>query len=126
MTDKRILLVDDEEIILDTYSSLLSEKGYYVATACSGSEALAKCFKQPFDLIITDLAMMNGDGLTVLEEIKAKSPHTQVIILTGTRSKVVSEFVSRLGAYALIEKPCSNEFFLSCIKDALMKARTLL
>jgi DNA-binding NtrC family response regulator len=119
MQGNRILLVDDEEIILDTYSSLLSERGYTIVTANSGRKALNEFSHQPFDLVITDLAMKDGDGLTLLEDIKERSPDTPVIILTGKKHKIVSEFVSLLGAYALIEKPCSNEIFLSCVRNSL-------
>jgi len=120
MSEKRILLVDDEEVILDTYSSLLSEKGYSVVTANSGRKALEKFSHQQIDLIVTDLAMMDEDGLTLLEKIKAHSPNTPVIILTGTTSKVIREFAFKLGVYAIIEKPCSNEIFLSCVNDSLV------
>jgi len=120
MSDKRILLVDDEKIILDTYPSLLSEKGYTVVIADSGRKAFDEFLHQPFDLVITDLAMTDGDGLTLLENIKEISPNTPVIVLTGKRYKIVSEFVSLLGASALIEKPCSNEIFLSRVRNSLI------
>jgi len=119
MSDKRILLVDDEENILDTYSSLLSEKGYTVVIADSGRKALDEFLNQPFDLVITDLAMADGNGLTLLEGIKEVSPNTPVIVLTGKRHKIVNEFVSLLGASGLIEKPCSNEIFLSFVRNSL-------
>jgi len=89
--DKRIVLVDDEEIILNTYCSLLGEEGYDVITADSGSKALEMFYQQPFDLVITDLAMMGEDGLSLLEKIKTISPATPLIVFTGTRSRVVNE-----------------------------------
>lgn len=119
MSEKRILLVDDEDIILDTYSSLLSEKGYTVVTASSGTKALEEFLNQPFDLVVTDLAMTDGDGFGLLEKIKKRYPDTPTIVLTGKRYRIVSEFVSLLGVNALIEKPCSNEIFLSCVRDSL-------
>ena len=67
---KKILLVDDEPIILETYSCLLSEKGFAVVTAHSGREALEKFSHNAFDLVITDLAMPDGDGFKLLEDIK--------------------------------------------------------
>ena len=121
MNRKKVLLVDDEETILDTYSLLLSEKGYSVVTVDSGRKAFEKFCQQSFDLVITDLAMMDGDGFTLLKEIKSKSPDTPVIVFTGTRSRVVKSFVSSLGAYALIEKPCRNEILISCIKSSLTR-----
>jgi len=122
MSGTRILLVDDAEIILDTYSCLLSEKGYTVVTANSGDQALEEFLKQPFDLVITDLAMMDGDGITLLEKIKERSPNTPTIVLTGKSFKIVNEFVSILGVNALIEKPCANDHFLFCVRESLCRS----
>lgn len=119
MHGKRILLVDDEETILETYSLLLGEKGYAVVTAKNGTAALEEFCRDSFDLVITDLAMPGGDGFKLLEEIKGRSPSTPVIVFTGKRYKAVKEFVSLLGANELIEKSCSNENFISHVKDSL-------
>lgn len=119
MLEKKILLVDDEPIILETYSSLLSEKGFSVITARSGREALETFSRHSFDLVITDLAMSDGDGFQLLEDIKEKSPHTPVIVFTGKIYKAVKEFVALLGAHELLEKSCSTELFISRIKESL-------
>ena len=119
MLKKRILLVDDESIILETYSSLLSEKGFSVVTAASGREALETFSHDSFDLVITDLAMPDGDGFKLLEEIKERSPNTPVIVFTGKIYRAVKEFVALLGANELLEKSCSTELFISRIKESL-------
>jgi two-component system alkaline phosphatase synthesis response regulator PhoP len=119
MLEKRILLVDDESIILETYSSLLSEKGFFVVTARSGREALETFSRHSFDLVITDLAMPDGDGFKLLEEIKERSPHTPVIVFTGKIYRTVKEFVALLGANELLEKSCSTELFISRINESL-------
>jgi DNA-binding NtrC family response regulator len=119
MLEKKILLVDDENIILETYSSLLSEKGFSVVTASSGREALETFSRGSFDLVITDLAMPDGDGFKLLEEIKERSPNTPVIVFTGKIYRAVKEFVALLGANELLEKSCSTELFMSCIKESL-------
>jgi DNA-binding NtrC family response regulator len=119
MLEKKILLVDDENVILETYSSLLSEKGFSVVTARSGREALERFSNDSFDLVITDLAMPDGDGFKLLEEIKEQSPHTPVIVFTGKIYRAVKEFVALLGANELLEKSCSTELFISRIKESL-------
>ena len=119
MFEKKILLVDDEATILDTYSLLLEEKGYAVVTAENGRKALEEFSRDSFDLVITDLAMPGGDGFELLEEIKGRSPQTPVIVFTGKRYKAVKEFVSLLGAHELIEKSCSNEIFISCVNNSM-------
>ena len=116
---KKILLVDDESVILETYSCLLSEKGFLVVTARSGREALETFSGNSFDLVITDLAMPDGDGFKLLEEIKEISPHTPVIVFTGKVYRAVKEFVALLGANELLEKSCSTELFISRIKESL-------
>lgn len=123
MTSKRILLVDDEEFILDTYSSLLSERGYHVITALSGRKAFQKFSEQSCDLVITDLAMDDGDGFTLIVDIKDKSDHTPIIVFSGRKYKKGKEFVSLLGAQAFIEKPCSSEAFITCVNN-IMRAMT--
>ena len=117
--EKKILLVDDEPIILETYSALLSEKGFSVVTASSGREALETFSHNSFDLVITDLAMPDGDGFKLLEEIKEISPHTPVIVFTGKIYRAVKEFVELLGANELLEKSCSTELFITRIKESL-------
>jgi DNA-binding response OmpR family regulator len=117
--EKKILLVDDEPVILETYSALLSEKGFSVVTASSGREALKTFSGNSFDLVITDLAMPDGDGFKLLEEIKEISPHTPVIVFTGKIYRAVKEFVALLGANELLEKSCSTELFISRIKESL-------
>lgn len=116
---KRILFVDDEEMILDTYSSLLDEKGYSVVATKCGRKALEFFSSYFFDLVITDLAMPEVDGFRIIEEVKRSSPNTPVIVFTGKGYKSVKEYVSLLGAYALIEKSSSNDMFISCVRNSL-------
>ena len=117
--EKKILLVDDEAIVLETYSALLREKGYSVVTANCGRQALEKFFLQSFDLVITDLTMSDGDGFALIKEIKKKSPGTPVLVITGYGYQSIKEFVTLLGANELIKKSCSNESFIACVKNSL-------
>ena len=119
MREKRILLVDDEAFILDTYSSLLEEKGYTVATACSGRKAFEVFSCCSFDLLITDLAMDDGDGFTLIDEIQDIAPYTPIIVFTGRKYTNSKKFITLLGANELIQKPCSNELFISCVSNSL-------
>jgi DNA-binding NtrC family response regulator len=71
--------------------------------------------------VITDLTMPDIDGFTVIEEVKTNSPSTPVITFTGNGHgyKSVQEYVFLLGACALVEKSCSNEVFISCVRNSL-------
>ncbi len=120
---KKILLVDDEEVILNTYATLLGERGYAVVTAGCGRKALEEFFSHSFDLVITDLAMSDIDGFTVIEEIKRLSPGTPVIAFTAKCYKNVKEYVSLLGASAVVEKTCSIEAFITHVASSLENGR---
>jgi len=120
MLIKRILLVDDEECILDTYSLLLVENGYTVITTNSGNKALDQFLCQSFDLVITDLSMHDGDGFRLIEAIRERSEKMPIIAFTGNGEyRSVKEFLSLLGTNALMEKSCSNEAFITCVNNCL-------
>ncbi len=119
MTTHSILLIDDEEIVLDTVSDDLKEEGYQVVTAKNGTEGLQKFLSKPSDLVITDLVMQDMDGLEVFHEVKKVNPETSVLILTGygTLQSAIEAF--RLGACDYIVKPCKKEELTQRIASCL-------
>ena len=82
----RLLVVDDEESVAITVSEVLRLDGFEVDTALSGAEAVACLRQTQYDLVLTDLHMEGGDGLSVLAEVKRTSPLTIAIVLTGFAS----------------------------------------
>jgi DNA-binding NtrC family response regulator len=120
MLQKRILLVDDEENIRNTYGCLLTEKGFFVVTSDSVKNARKEFFSSQFDLVITDLGMTEDSGYTLVKEVREKSPATPIIILTGSmKTKLFNEYLSMLGVHTMIEKTCSDRNFISHVMDAL-------
>ncbi len=79
----RILLIDDDPIILEVIAEILGTNGYEVVTASSGESGVKKLESNHYDLILTDLVMPDVDGMEVLEHAEAKLPKTMCIILTG-------------------------------------------
>ena len=79
----RLLVVHDEESLRITTAAILEREGYIVDTASSGDEAIALLQKLGYDLVLTDLHMEGGDGLSVLSQIRQHSPLTISIVLTG-------------------------------------------
>ncbi len=114
MQSKKILLVDDEEIILESLSHNLMEEGFEVITAQDGRTGIAELAKAaaPFDLVITDLSMAGMDGIGVLEEAKRQRPDTGVFILTGYGDMASAIRALRLGADDYLLKPCDLEELL--------------
>ena len=118
MREKKVLLIGDEETILDTYSFLLNREGYFVATSTNADKALEKLHQQPFDIVITDLTMKSKNGHTLLEDIRDTFPLIPVIVLADNLSSIVRKFTITMGAYALLEKPCSYEMLVSSIRKS--------
>lgn len=105
MKQEKILLVDDEEIILETVGDDLRKAGFSVVQANNGNEGLRQFKAEKFDLVISDLMMDEMDGFGVLKEIKKISPETPVIIITGYPSSNAAKEALIMGASDIIIKP---------------------
>ena len=77
---KAILIVDDEKNLLKLYEKEFAEEGYRVITASSGSEALQKMQKEPFDLVILDIRMPDLNGVETLKKIMESTSKVPVIL----------------------------------------------
>ena len=86
LRNKRILVVDDEEIIRDVLAELLSSESYTVETAENGSKALEMVRNRDYGCILLDLMLPDLDGLQVLEELNTVEDRPEVIILTAYAS----------------------------------------
>lgn len=79
----RILIVDDEPVLLQTAAMILGERGYQVHTASDGFEALAALRKSLPDLLISDLSMPNMSGFELLSVVRRRFPQLPVIAISG-------------------------------------------
>ena len=121
MSDKWILIVDDEESILTVLKSSLKRLGqeYRVVTVTNGQAALEQIKQRPFDLVVTDYKMAGLDGLRLLEQIRLERPDTRVILMTAYGSSSVEAEASRLKAYRYIAKPLEINAFREIVKEAV-------
>jgi DNA-binding response OmpR family regulator len=102
---KRILVVDDEQPIRDILSKMLTWTGFEVDVACTGNEGLNLFRKMPFDLVITDLEMPGMNGWVLTSQIKKESPHTPVLVVTGSDREDLEEKQAEVFADGVIFKP---------------------
>jgi CheY-like chemotaxis protein len=114
MVAQRILVVDDEAMVLDAVRLTLTHYGYRVETASSAAEALAKMPEGNYQLVVTDLKMpcMTGDELA--REIKQRHPGIPVILLTGYAPDIPPADVD-----AILLKPFSTSELRSTVAAAL-------
>jgi DNA-binding response OmpR family regulator len=118
MVAKKILLIDDEEIIRMSLQQDLQDEGYKVDIAENGEPALAM-LSNHYDLIITDLMMERVDGITVLEKAREANPQQAVFILTGYGELDSAINALRLGATDYLLKPYNYDELMLRIKNCL-------
>lgn len=123
MKRKSILLVDDEQLIVDSLARELTSEplNFDVSTVLSGEEAIARLASGYWDLVITDLIMPGLDGFKVLKAAKRKDPKTMVIILTGYADMQSAIDALRLGADDFLQKPCDTDELLYRMSNCFVK-----
>ena len=115
----RILIVDDEEVALNSIKRLLKWRGIRNVDTCNnGRDAVAKIKETDFDIVLLDLLMPEVDGLQILESTKPYRPHTEFIIFTAIDDIPTTVKAIRLGAYDYLVKPVDNDLLFLAIKRA--------
>ncbi len=112
----KILAVDDEEIILDSFRKILVLEGYSIDTVESGKEALSLVQKRDYDFVFTDLKMPEMDGVDVCKSVKHLRPDIDVIIITGYASIDTAVETMKFGAMDYIQKPFTEDELTSMVK----------
>ncbi len=115
---KKILVVDDEELMRITLRDSLIKEGYEVEVACDGEEGWEKFKKEYPVLVLTDLKLPGMDGIQLLEKIKSISSDTIVIVITGYGTIESAVQAMKLGAYDYICKPFILEDMVLLVKRA--------
>jgi signal transduction histidine kinase len=119
----RILIVDDDRVILELASIILRSDGYRVRTAGDGIRALNLLDEEPCELVLLDFMMPGKNGLEVLGEIKDKFPDISVIIFTGMGSEDIAVRAMKSGAADYIMKPFRNHDLLDRTAQVLRSRR---
>ncbi len=120
MQDKaRVLIIDDDPVILEVIGDILTAHGYQVAVAPNGGAGIRELERSYFDLVLTDLVMPDVDGMEVLDYVATKTPKTSCIILTGHGTIKSSVEAIKKGAFDYITKPITADELLVVIEKAL-------
>jgi CheY-like chemotaxis protein len=117
---KRILIVDDDELMRELLSRYLEKEEYCVQVHSSPAEALGSILSEPPDLILSDIKMPGMTGLELIELVRAKGVASPVIFITGTPSDELALQAKKLGSREILTKPFKDLSILSqAIKNAL-------
>ena len=122
MARSTILVIDDEPNILTTVRRNLEVEGHTVMVAGSGQAGLAKLAESDVDLVLLDVMMPGESGLDVLPKIKAASPETIVVMMSGNATIETAVQATKLGALDFLEKPLGPKLAVT-VEAALSFAR---
>ncbi len=120
-----ILIVDDDEVTCNLLEEVLSKEGYLVDKASSGRQAIEKGENKLYEVVLTDIRMIDVDGLEVLRAYRKKSPETIIIMMTAFGSIETAIQAIKEGAYDYVSKPFKLDEIKLTIRRALEQKRLL-
>ncbi len=122
MKKKKALVIDDDQIVLDSVKRILNEEDFEVETTLNSKNGIALALENDYDIVLTDIRMPDIDGLTVVLNIKTAKPAIPVLVITGyatVRSAVES---MKRGATDYIQKPFTPEALVTRVVSAIDSA----
>jgi len=125
-TKPKIIIIDDEEVVLDSCTMILEGGDYSVSTASNGSLGLNLVEQIQPDLVFIDLKMPGIPGIEVLEKITEYNPTTVSIVITGYATVTSAVEAMKKGAYDFLPKPFTPDEFRLITKRGLERRRLML
>jgi NADH-quinone oxidoreductase subunit E/NADP-reducing hydrogenase subunit HndA len=119
MAEPKILIVDDEVVVIKSAERVLKAEGYHVEGALGGREAIKKIGEAGYDLVFTDLKMPEVDGITLIRWIKKTKPSIGIVIITGYPSQETIKEALELGIIDYVPKPFTPSVLLDVTERAV-------
>jgi len=125
-TKSKILLIDDEEVVLDSCTQILEKSPFKIATASDGTAGLHLVKEFQPDLIFVDLKMPGISGFDVLEKVREMDPTIVMIVITGFATISSAVDAMKRGAYDFLPKPFTPDEFRLITRRGLEKRKLIL
>jgi DNA-binding NtrC family response regulator len=116
---RRVLVIDDEQIILDSVKKILSKEDFEVDVSLKSPEGLDLSLKREYDIVLTDIRMPVIGGMRILRDIRRAKPALPVVIITGYATVSSAVQAMKLGASDYIEKPFTPEELVKRVNQTL-------
>jgi CheY-like chemotaxis protein len=118
----RVLVVDDDPIVVELLSAFLDTKGYAVQTSANGHQALEIIERQEFDLVVSDIEMAGVNGFELLRHTRVNYPRIGIVLMTGYEESHPLSVALRAGADGYLSKPFSLRKFSLIFEQAYWNA----
>jgi len=123
INEQKILVVDDDPVVLKSLKDLLAIRGFNPNTAIGGQEAICQLDQNEYDLVLLDLHMPYVNGHDVMDHINNNNIDTSVIIVSGETSFEAAKNACTQGAYDFLRKPYATDELIITINNALKEKR---
>ena len=117
----KILVIDDEPVVLNSCRKVLEEDGFDVYLVPSADEALKAMKKEVFDLLLVDVKMPKHNGIYLMQKVKEKWPDVPIIVMSGYPTPDTITDGAKMGADAFIAKPFTPDELLETIRQVIQK-----
>lgn len=121
VADTKILVVDDEEKLRDIIVEDLQFEGYQVVSASGLHEAMDYVSKGDIDLVLSDIRMQDGSGMSLLKNIKDRDQNHPVVVFMSGFADISEDEAIKKGVKSLLHKPIKYETLISTVQNALKK-----
>ena len=128
LTDKMVLVVDDELAIREFATEALSAAGFLTSVAGDGDEAIRSLEVVPFDLAVVDILMPDKEGVETIIEIKRRWPDCKIVAMAGEGRVSAADYLrlaTYFGADATMTKPLTNQAVVETVRGMLSKPAQL-
>lgn len=113
----RILIIDDEEMILEVVKHVLEPMGHEVAVASDSIKGACLAIEEPFDVVVVDIRMPDQNGADVVRNIRSQRPEQKIVIATGYPNDPIAQEALDAGAAALLQKPFEIAHIVSFVES---------
>lgn len=117
---QKVLLIDDDELVLMMMRNALESEGYEVLSTADGPQGIAIYKEQRPEIVLLDIGLPSMSGLDVLKEIRSFDSKARVIVVSGYGASQSVSLAVRYGAWDFVEKTMELEILLKKIREALV------
>ena len=120
---KKILIVDDDRVVLASCRRILESEGYSVSLTSSVKEALRILEEKKYDILLVDVIMPEYDGMYLIGNVRENLPNLPILVMSGYPTPETISSGMQMGATHFIAKPFTPDELIAAVQNALLKGQ---